>query len=151
MRATPDVLSVGRVGVDLYPEQSGVPLEDVASFAKFLGGSAGNVAVAVARYGHSSALLSRTGNDPFGRFVKGSLERLGVDAAYVATDPHLPTPITFCEIFPPDDFPLYFYPLPPGAGPAHQPGGGATRRGAGDETPVDDAHRAVRRTEPQRP
>lgn len=112
MRATPDVLVMGRVGVDLYPEQSRVRLEDVDTFAKFLGGSAGNVAVAVARYGHTAALLSRTGNDPFGRFVRRSLVELGVDADYVGTDPHLPTPITFCELFPPDDFPLFFYRYP---------------------------------------
>ncbi len=112
MLAAPDVLSIGRVGVDLYPQQSGVGLEDVDTFAKFLGGSAGNVAVAAARYGHSTALLSRTGNDPFGRFVKRTLTELGVDTAYVGTDPSLPTPVTFCEIFPPDDFPLYFYRYP---------------------------------------
>ncbi len=107
-----DVLAIGRVGVDLYPMQTGQALEDVSTFGKFLGGSAGNVAVAVARLGHSSALISRTGNDPFGRFVTRSLEELGVDPAYVTTDPSLPTPVTFCEIFPPDDFPLYFYRYP---------------------------------------
>ncbi|MFV0463617.1 MAG: 5-dehydro-2-deoxygluconokinase [Nostocoides sp.] len=112
MEPAPDVLAIGRVGVDLYPEQSGVGLEDVDTFAKFLGGSAGNVAVAAARYGHSAALISRTGNDPFGRYVKRALSDLGVDPQYVGIDPHLPTPVTFCEIFPPDDFPLYFYRYP---------------------------------------
>lgn len=107
-----DVLAIGRVGVDLYPEQSGVGLEDVASFAKFLGGSAANVAVAAARFGHSAALISRTGDDPFGRFVRASLQTYGVDTTYLATDPTLPTPVTFCEIFPPDNFPLYFYRYP---------------------------------------
>ena len=112
MQPEPDVLAMGRVGVDLYPQQSGVGLEDVDTFGKYLGGSAGNVAVAAARYGHSVALISRTGDDPFGRFVKRALGDLGVDTAYVGTDPSLPTPVTFCEIFPPDDFPLYFYRFP---------------------------------------
>ncbi|MGG5258948.1 5-dehydro-2-deoxygluconokinase [Phycicoccus avicenniae] len=107
-----DVLAIGRVGVDLYPMQTGVGLEDVETFGKFLGGSAGNVAVAVARLGHSAALVSRTGNDPFGRFVTRTLAELGVDPVYVSTDPSLPTPVTFCEIFPPDHFPLYFYRYP---------------------------------------
>ncbi|MFQ6171048.1 5-dehydro-2-deoxygluconokinase [Oryzobacter sp. R7] len=107
-----DVLAVGRVGVDLYPMQTGVGLEDVTTFGKFLGGSAANVAVAAARLGHSAALVSRTGDDPFGRFVTRSLAELGVDPAYVTTDPSLPTPVTFCEIFPPDHFPLYFYRYP---------------------------------------
>ncbi|MBM6401325.1 5-dehydro-2-deoxygluconokinase [Phycicoccus sp. MQZ13P-5] len=92
--------------------QTGVGLEDVETFGKFLGGSAGNVAVAVARLGHSAALVSRTGNDPFGCFVTRTLAELGVDPVYVTTDPSLPTPVTFCEIFPPDHFPLYFYRYP---------------------------------------
>jgi 5-dehydro-2-deoxygluconokinase len=107
-----DVLAIGRVGVDLYPMQTGKSLEDVTTFGKFLGGSAGNVAVAVARLGHSSALISRAGNDPFGRYVSRTLADLGVDPTYVTTDPSLPTPVTFCEIFPPDHFPLYFYRYP---------------------------------------
>ena len=107
-----DVLAIGRVGVDLYPMQTGKSLEDVTTFGKFLGGSAGNVAVAVARLGHTCALVSRTGNDPFGRFVTRALAELGVDPTYVTIDPSLPTPVTFCEIFPPDHFPLYFYRYP---------------------------------------
>ena len=104
-----DVLAIGRLGVDLYPLQSGVGLEDVQTFGKYLGGSAANVSVAAARYGHAAQLISRVGDDPFGRFLTRELERLGVDNRFVASDPDLKTPITFCEIFPPDDFPLYFY------------------------------------------
>ncbi|MDT0158130.1 5-dehydro-2-deoxygluconokinase [Microbacterium sp. ARD32] len=100
---------MGRLGVDLYPLQSGVGLEDVSTFGKYLGGTAGNVAVANARYGHDVALISRVGDDPFGRYVRRELRRLGVDDRLVSTDPQLKTPITFCEIYPPDDFPLYFY------------------------------------------
>ena len=107
-----DVVCIGRVGVDIYPTQIGVPLEDVTSFGKFLGGSATNVSVAVARYGHRSAIITKTGNDPFGRFVRAKLTALGVSTDFVGTDPWLPTPVTFCEIFPPDDFPLYFYRYP---------------------------------------
>jgi 5-dehydro-2-deoxygluconokinase len=91
MSSTPEVLALGRLGVDLYPLQDGVGLEDVSTFGKYLGGSAANVTVAAARHGHSAGLVSR------------------VSTAGVATDPALATPITFCEIFPPDDFPLYFY------------------------------------------
>lgn len=107
-----DVLAIGRSGVDIYPQQIGVGLEDVSSFGKFLGGSAANVSVAGARLGHSAALISGVGDDPFGRFVRGELARLGVDNRYVAVDGQYPTPVTFCEIFPPDDFPLYFYRKP---------------------------------------
>lgn len=104
-----DVLAVGRLGVDLYPLQIGVGLEQVETFGKFLGGSAANVATAAARFGRKVALISRVGDDPFGRYLRAELERLGVDPRYVVTDERLKTPITFCEIFPPDDFPLYFY------------------------------------------
>jgi 5-dehydro-2-deoxygluconokinase len=107
-----DVLAVGRCGVDVYPLQVGVGLEDVETFGKFLGGSAANVAVAAARLGNRSALISGVGADPFGKYVCAELARLGVDDNYVVINDEYPTPVTFCEIFPPDDFPLYFYRRP---------------------------------------
>jgi 5-dehydro-2-deoxygluconokinase len=107
-----DVLTIGRVGVDIYPLQTGVGLEEVETFGKFLGGSATNVAVAAARHGRSAAVITRTGADPFGRYVHAELIRLGVDDAFVTAVPGLPTPVTFCEIFPPDHFPIWFYRYP---------------------------------------
>ncbi len=107
-----EVLTMGRVGVDVYPLQTGVGLAEVTSFGKFLGGSPTNVAVAAARYGHSSAVITKTGRDPFGDFERASLEGFGVDSRHVGTSDCAPTPVTFCEIFPPDDFPLYFYRQP---------------------------------------
>jgi len=98
--------------VDIYPLQVGVGLADVSTFGKFLGGSATNVAVAAARHGRRSAVITRTGDDPFGSFVHQALTDLGVDDRYVKPVEGLPTPVTFCEIFPPDDFPLYFYRYP---------------------------------------
>jgi 5-dehydro-2-deoxygluconokinase len=100
---------MGRVGVDLYPLQDGVPLDEVSTFGKYLGGSATNVAVAAARHGHSSAVVTRTGDDAFGRFVRTELARLGVGTEHVGVVRDLKTPITFCEIFPPDHFPITFY------------------------------------------
>jgi 5-dehydro-2-deoxygluconokinase len=107
-----DVLTIGRVGVDIYPLQSGVGLADVETFGKFLGGSATNVAVAAARHGHRSAVITRTGDDPFGSYVHKALREFNVDDAFVGTVPGLPTPVTFCEIFPPDHFPIWFYRYP---------------------------------------
>jgi 5-dehydro-2-deoxygluconokinase len=107
-----EVLTIGRIGVDLYPEQIGLSLREVRTFAKFLGGSASNVAVAAARYGRRSAVITRTGADPFGEYIHDALRGFGVDDRYVTPVPSLPTPVTFCEIFPPDDFPLYFYRFP---------------------------------------
>ena len=107
-----EVLTMGRIGVDLYPQQVGVGLDEVETFGKYLGGSATNVAVAAARYGRRAAVISRTGQDPFGRFIHTALRGYGVDDRYVTAVEGLPTPVTFCEIFPPDDFPLYFYRWP---------------------------------------
>ena len=109
---TYDVVTMGRVGVDVYPLQIGVGLEDVETFGKFLGGSATNVAVAAARHGRRTAVVTRVGNDPFGRFVRRALRGFGVDDAFLAEIEDLPTPVTFCEMFPPDDFPIYFYRWP---------------------------------------
>src|SRR5690348_15985447 len=94
-----EVLTMGRIGVDLYPLQTGVGLEDVTSFGKWLGGSASNVAVAAARYGRRTAVITRTGDDPFGRFLHRALRGYQVDDRYVTAVPELPTPVTFCEIF----------------------------------------------------
>jgi 5-dehydro-2-deoxygluconokinase len=107
-----DVLAIGRSGVDIYPLQIGVGLQDVSTFGKFLGGSAANVTVAAARLGNRAALISGVGDDPFGTFVRDELANLGVDNRYVSTHGEYPTPVTFCEIFPPDNFPLYFYRKP---------------------------------------
>ncbi|WP_329332387.1 5-dehydro-2-deoxygluconokinase [Streptomyces sp. NBC_00663] len=107
-----DLITIGRIGVDLYPLQSGVPLSDVQTFGKFLGGSAANVAVAAARLGRSSAVITRTGDDPFGTYLHQALKEFGVDDRWVTPVAGHPTPLTFCEIFPPDDFPLYFYRRP---------------------------------------
>ena len=76
-----ELVSMGRTGVDVYPLEHGVGLEDVKTFEKFLGGSATNVAVAAARYGRRVALVTRTGTDPFGRYVRLEAERLGVDGS----------------------------------------------------------------------
>ena len=104
-----DVLTMGRISVDVYPLQVGVSLREVESFGKYLGGSSTNVAVAAARYGHRVATITRTGADPFGEFLHDALQGFGVDDRYVTPVPGLATPVAFCEIFPPDDFPLYFY------------------------------------------
>lgn len=105
------LLTVGRVGVDLYPEQRG-PLRDVTSFAKSLGGTATNVAVGAARLGRRAAVLTKVGPDGFGSYVRQALAGFGVDASYVGTAEGLLTPVVFCELDPPEDPPLLFYRLP---------------------------------------
>lgn len=95
--------------MDLYPEQIGVSLAEIRTFAKSLGGSPTNVAVGAARYGHRSAVITKVGDDGFGVYARVALREFGVDDRYVGTDPSLRTPLVFCEIYPPDRFPLLFY------------------------------------------
>jgi 5-dehydro-2-deoxygluconokinase len=104
-----EILTVGRVSVDLYPQQTGVPLERVTSFGRSLGGTATNVAVAAARLGRRSAVLTKVGAEPFGTYVRVALGELGVDPRFVGTDPELRTPVVFCALDPPEDPPLLFY------------------------------------------
>jgi 5-dehydro-2-deoxygluconokinase len=104
-----DVLTMGRVGVDLYPEQSGVRLAEVRTFAKFLGGSATNVAVGAARYGRRAAVITKVGDDGFGDYVREALQGFDVDARFVGTDPTLRTPVVFIELVPPESPPILFY------------------------------------------
>jgi 5-dehydro-2-deoxygluconokinase len=106
---THDLITMGRVGVDLYPEQIGVTLAEVKTFAKSLCGSATNVAVAAARLGRRAAVITKVGDDAFGPYVRGALREFGVDDRFVGTHPTLRTPVVFCEIHPPDHFPILFY------------------------------------------
>jgi 5-dehydro-2-deoxygluconokinase len=107
-----EALTVGRVGVDLYPEQSRVPLSQVTTFARSLGGTATNVAVGAARLGRQTAVLTKVGPDDFGGYVRSALAGFGVDPSYVGTAPDLLTPVVFCALDPPEDPPLLFYRLP---------------------------------------
>ena len=145
-----DVLAIGRCGVDIYPLEIGMGLEDVETFGKFLGGSAANVTVAAARLGNRAALISGVGDDPFGRFVRAELAELGVDNRYVATHDEYPTPVTFCEIFPPDNFPLYFYRRPSAPDLQIRARRDRRRRGAIRRTVLVDGDRTVRGAQPQR-
>lgn len=104
-----DVVTIGRVGVDFYPEQIGVPLARVRTFAKSLGGSPTNVAVGAARLGLRAAVITKVGDDGFGSYVREALSGFGVDTRWVGTDPTLRTPVVFAEVYPPDRFPILFY------------------------------------------
>jgi 5-dehydro-2-deoxygluconokinase len=107
-----DLVTMGRVGVDLYPEQSGVPLAEVRTFAKSLGGSPTNVAVGAARYEHRVAVITKVGADGFGDYVHDALRGFGVGDRFVGTDPELRTPVVFCELLPPESPTILFYRQP---------------------------------------
>jgi len=107
-----DAVVIGRVGIDLYPNQLETPLSEVREYTRFVGGFAGNVATGLARLGVNVAIVSRVGAEGHGDFVRAWLAGEGVDVRFLATDPYWPTPPTFCEVWPPDRFPLTFYRRP---------------------------------------
>jgi 5-dehydro-2-deoxygluconokinase len=107
-----DAVVMGRVGVDLYPNELETPLADVRTFTRFVGGFAGNVATGLARLGVRCAIVSRVGAEGNGDFVRAWLAGEGVDVRFLATDPYWQTPPTFCEVWPPDRFPILFYRKP---------------------------------------
>lgn len=104
-----DVICLGRAAVDLYGEQVGGRLEDMQTFAKYLGGSSGNLAAGLARLGVKSAMLTRVGDEQMGRFVREELARQGVDVSHVRTDPTRLTALVILGIGPGDAIPHIFY------------------------------------------
>jgi 5-dehydro-2-deoxygluconokinase len=104
-----DVICIGRAAVDLYGEQIGARLEDVTTFARYLGGSPANTAVGCARLGLRAGMLTRVGDEQNGRFVLDSLGREGVDVSHVRLDPQRLTALVFLSIRSRTAFPLLFY------------------------------------------
>ncbi len=109
MSASLDLVAIGRVSVDLYGQQIGSPLEDIATFAKGVGGCPANIAVGTARLGLKSALLTRVGDEPMGRFVREQLVREGVDTRAIQVDARRLTPLVLLAVRDRDSFPLIFY------------------------------------------
>lgn len=104
-----ELLTVGRIGVDLYAEDLGVGLAGARRFAKSIGGSPTNVAVAAARLGRRSAVFTAVGADELGAYVHEALESFGVDTRFVGTHPTLPTPLVLAAMDPPEDPRIVFY------------------------------------------
>jgi 5-dehydro-2-deoxygluconokinase len=107
-----EALCVGRVALDLYPEQSERTLEEVETYRQYAGGFATNIATALARLGVRSAVFSAVGDDGHGRFLRNWLENEGVDCTWLGVHPQLRTALAFCEIWPPDHFPITFHRTP---------------------------------------
>ncbi len=104
-----DVLTIGRSSVDLYGQQVGGRLEDMRSFAKYVGGSPTNIAIGAARLGLKAGLITRVGDEHMGRFIREQLMAEGVDVSGVATDPERLTALVLLGIRDEDTFPLIFY------------------------------------------
>ena len=108
----PEAVVLGRVGVDLYPNQTRTPLSEIRTFTRFAGGFAANVSTGLSRLGVSVAIVSKVGDEGHGRFVRSFLSSEGVDVSWLGIDPANLTPVVFCELWPPDHFPILFYRRP---------------------------------------
>jgi 5-dehydro-2-deoxygluconokinase len=107
---TLEILTIGRVSVDLYAEQLSANATHVQSFRKSLGGTTTNVAVAAARLGRRAATCTRVGDDEFGEYIATALaETFGVDTRFVTKDPGFKTPLAFVFRDPPEDPRVVFY------------------------------------------
>lgn len=106
---TPEVITVGRVSVDLYAQEVDAAFTDPQTFRKSVGGSPTNVAVAVARYGHHAAVVTKVGADALGDYVITRLNEWGVDTRYIGRDPSALTPVVLAALAPPEDPQIIFY------------------------------------------
>jgi 5-dehydro-2-deoxygluconokinase len=104
-----ELIAMGRAAVDLYGEQIGGRLEDMSSFAKYLGGCPANIATGASRLGLKVAMLTRVGDEHMGRFVREQLAAEGVDVSHVETDPARLTGLVILGIRDRETFPLIFY------------------------------------------
>ena len=106
---TPEVITVGRVSVDLYAQEIGAAFTDPQTFRKSVGGSPTNVAVATARHGHHAAVVTKVGDDALGDYVVARLAEWGVDTRYIGRDASALTPVVLAALDPPEDPPIIFY------------------------------------------
>ena len=104
-----DAVMIGRAGVDLYGDQVGGRLEDMGSFSKYIGGSPTNTAIGASRLGLKTALISRTGEDAMGRFIREELNRERVNTDYLTADPYKMTAMVMLGIKDKQQFPLIFF------------------------------------------
>ena len=107
-----EIVVMGRLSADIYPTELRTPLRDQRNFTRYVGGFAGNVCTGLARLRVATAIVSKVGNDGHGEFIRDFLSREGVDVRWLGIDHSLNTPVVFCEIWPPDRFPLLFYRTP---------------------------------------
>src|SRR5205823_9840012 len=112
MSSGPEVVVMGRLSADIYPAQIRTPLSQQRNYVRYVGGFAGNVSTGLARLQVRTAIVSKVGNDGHGEYIRDFLSGEGVGTGWLRVDHTLNTPVVFCEIWPPDRFPLLFYRTP---------------------------------------
>ena len=110
--STTEVVVMGRLSADIYPTELRTSLRHQRNYIRYVGGFAGNVSTGLSRLQVGTAIVSKVGNDGHGEFIRDFLTREEVDVGWLGIDDTLNTPVVFCEIWPPDRFPLLFYRMP---------------------------------------
>lgn len=107
-----DLITVGRISVDLFAEQINTSFTQPQTFHKSIGGSPTNVAVAAARLGHTSAIITKVGVDPLGQYVVKKLQEFGVNTDFVKVAESGLTPVVLASQDPPEDPKIIFHRQP---------------------------------------
>ena len=103
------VIVLGRIGYDLYADQKNTPLDQVQSFSRYLGGSAANIAVGLARLQVPTSMISVVSDDPVGKYLKRFLEKEKIDTSMIRTEKDCNNSLSLVEISPPSNFHSVFY------------------------------------------
>ena len=107
-----DLITVGRISVDLFAEQMNTSFSQPQTFHKSIGGSPTNVAVAAAKLGHKSAIVTKVGIDPLGQYVLNKLSEFGVNTDFVKVAESGLTPVVLASQDPPEDPKIIFHRQP---------------------------------------
>ncbi|MBR4122705.1 MAG: hypothetical protein IKR06_05375 [Erysipelotrichaceae bacterium] len=91
------ILCIGEASVDFLSQQKGVPLSEVKEYKKRLAGEA-ELAVKIARRTGSCALLSKVGNDRFGKLIRSYLQKENVDTRFLYVDKDKDTTVSFTAL-----------------------------------------------------
>ncbi|MHA6260207.1 5-dehydro-2-deoxygluconokinase [Sporosarcina sp. CAU 1771] len=99
-----DVIALGRIGVDLNPNEINRGMEEVISFTKTIGGSPANIAFGTARLGLETGFIGKVSNDGLGRYCLKALEGVQVDTSNVLVDQTgAMNGIAFTEVISPEE------------------------------------------------
>ncbi len=104
-----DIITFGRSSIDLYSQNIGSPFNEIKGFDAFVGGSPLNIAVACARLGLQSTLLTAVGNDKVGEFIIHFLNSEKVNTGCIPIKEGTRSSAVVLGIEPPNKFPLVFY------------------------------------------
>ena len=106
---TVDLITAGRVSLDLFARDIGAEFHDITAFETGVGGSPVNIAIGASRLGLTSIAFTAVGDDPVGEFVRHFLTNEHVNTDFISVKKGRRTGMAVVGVQPPDRFPLLFY------------------------------------------